>query len=602
MKTSGGFERTLFILLALLVSLSLSVPVLAQCPGAKTVNIKAVAVTSGESPRGAVINITVSVTPGDGRVFVSTTPYTEIDMQGSAQLAALTACDLLGIDFTNYDFFYTIEADAPIVGGPSAGAVMTVATIAAIKDLKIRNDVFMTGMIYPDGFIGPVGGLTYKLDAAAKSGGKIFLVPKGQTKVYVEEKETKRIGMIYIITPVTKEVDLVEYGKERGVNVYEVETINDALRFYTGYEIKKPEANFTIGEYSPLLKKLAEEMEKSVNELQSKISSEKASELIKEAKDFYNKGMYYTATSRYFEAKIYLRYALYQKEITTPEQFDAEVAKIKAEIDGMKEYLANQKVGVNSFQLFAAAEERIGEAENALKTAQTTTNEDPLYYLAYAKERVESAKVWLSLLPEIKNDYEIYPGEIEKRAEFYINQAGSLLVYANSLGGYSSLLDRAYQSLETSKSLFTDGFYAGAAVLAVQSITDSSLSIELKYGDVQDKLSKVEEEAKISLSEAEKSVFPVLPAAYFEFAKTSDNIYAQIMYYTLSERLAKLLTMISKSGGEKQLIHAAFTPPPPQVKEKSRIREIVESPGFEFVPTIIAILAVVLVSRYRKSK
>ncbi|MEM2271397.1 MAG: serine protease-like protein, partial [Archaeoglobaceae archaeon] len=54
--------------------------------------IKAVAVTSGEEPEGVVINITVLINSGSGRVFVSTTPFTEIDMQGSAQLSALTAC------------------------------------------------------------------------------------------------------------------------------------------------------------------------------------------------------------------------------------------------------------------------------------------------------------------------------------------------------------------------------------------------------------------------------------------------------------------------------------------------------------------------------
>ncbi|MEM2086547.1 MAG: serine protease-like protein, partial [Archaeoglobaceae archaeon] len=105
--------------------------------------IKAVAVKSGESPEGVVINITVSLSPGNGRVFVSTTPFTEIDMQGSAQLSALTACDLLGIDFMKYDFFYVIEADAPIVGGPSAGAVMTIATISLLKNLSLKEEIYM---------------------------------------------------------------------------------------------------------------------------------------------------------------------------------------------------------------------------------------------------------------------------------------------------------------------------------------------------------------------------------------------------------------------------------------------------------------------------
>ena len=91
-----------FVLLFTLINIAS-----AQFVNESRVDIKAVAVTSGES-RGVVIDITVIVTPGDGKVFVSTTPFTEIDMQGSAQLAALTACDLLGIDFMKYNFFYEI--------------------------------------------------------------------------------------------------------------------------------------------------------------------------------------------------------------------------------------------------------------------------------------------------------------------------------------------------------------------------------------------------------------------------------------------------------------------------------------------------------------
>ena len=113
-------------LLCLMLILLLLLPVSnAQFVNAKVVNIKAVAVKTGEKPEGATIDITVTITLGSGKVFVSTTPYTEIDMQGSAQLAALTACDLLGMDFMKYNFFYEIRAEAPIVGGPSAGAVMT---------------------------------------------------------------------------------------------------------------------------------------------------------------------------------------------------------------------------------------------------------------------------------------------------------------------------------------------------------------------------------------------------------------------------------------------------------------------------------------------
>lgn len=582
----------------LLIFLIIAHPAYAQFENAKRADIKAVAVTSGENPTGVVINISVIVTPGNGRVFVSTTPYTEIDMQGSAQLAALTACDLLGMDFTKYDFFYIIEAEAPIVGGPSAGGVMTIATVAALKGLDIRKDVYMTGMIYPDGFIGPVGGLKYKLEAAASHGGKIFLIPEGQRITYVEETKVRRVGIVSIITPEYKKVDLVEYGKKLGVDVYEVKTLNDALKFFTGYEIEKPKGNFSIGTYSDILKKLAEKMKESLTQLEG-VKNEEAEGLIKKAEEQYAQGNYYTATSLYFQAKILMRYELYRKKIVTPQQFDNEVSSIEDEIKSLKNYLGNENIGVNSLQIIAAAQERIAEAENLIEKAKTAESDDEaLHYLAYAKERVESAKVWLSILPELKNDYEVSMQKMEKRAEFYVTQAGSILVYASSLNGEQSLLNDAAESLETAKRLLSDGLYAGAAFEAINSITDASLSIEVKYGGIDDKISDSKAAAASAISEAEEVVFPVLPAAYYEFASSMENKYAKLMYYKLSERLAKLLTIMAKSGGERELKHVEFNPYEYYTPEKkSKIEQVIETPGFNAISGILAISVIAVLGR-----
>jgi len=584
----------------LILILILITPAGAQFENAQEASIKAVAVASGEPPTGVVINISVIVTPGDGRVFVSTTPYTEIDMQGSAQLAAITACDMLGVDFTKYSFFYIIEAEAPIVGGPSAGGVMTVATIAALKNLQIRDDVYMTGMIYPDGYIGPVGGLKYKLEAAAKNGAKIFLIPEGQRITYVEEKKVRRVGIISYIDVEYRKLDLVEYGEELGVDVYEVATINEALKFFTGYEIKHPEGQFNIGSYSTILKKLADHMKSSLDEISA--TNDDAEKLIKKADQYYNQGKYYTATSMYFQAKILKRYEEYKSKIITAQQFDEEVEKIQSEIDQMKNYLSEEKVGVNSLQIIAAAQERVAEAENLLEDARNArTDEEALQNLAYAKERVESAKVWLSILPDLKNDFEISMDVLKKRAEFYVTEASSLLIYASSLNGNEYLISEGFESLETAKRLLSEGLYAGAAVMALNSITDASLSIEVTYGKINDKVEGAREAAMAAISEAEKSLFPVLPAAYFEYAENLDNPYVKLMYYKLSMRLAKLLSLMVSSGEEKELVHSEFNPYTYYTpsSEKSTIEKIVETPGFESFAAVIAITGAAIAVRRR---
>ena len=70
---------------------------------------------------GVLLEARVIVTNGTGHVFVDTNPYTQVDLQGSARLAAMVASDVLGIDERAYDFYYIIDITSPIIGGPSAG-------------------------------------------------------------------------------------------------------------------------------------------------------------------------------------------------------------------------------------------------------------------------------------------------------------------------------------------------------------------------------------------------------------------------------------------------------------------------------------------------
>jgi len=73
-----------------------------------------------DGEQGTLLFARVIATNGTGHVFVDTSPYTQVDLQGSARLAAMVASDVLGIDQRNYDFYYIIDISSPIIGGPSA--------------------------------------------------------------------------------------------------------------------------------------------------------------------------------------------------------------------------------------------------------------------------------------------------------------------------------------------------------------------------------------------------------------------------------------------------------------------------------------------------
>ena len=184
---------------------------------------------------GVMSTITVTIqSEGSGKVFVDTLPLTQVDMQGSARLAVKVASALvesdsnLDVNPQNFDYFFVVRTDAPIIGGPSAGGIMTVATVALLENWSLDENTDMTGMINPDGSIGPIGGIPYKVDAAYSVGAKRFLIPKGQ-RTYQETISETVVENGWTKTQIkTVTRDVVEYVQNMGydIEIVEVEDID----------------------------------------------------------------------------------------------------------------------------------------------------------------------------------------------------------------------------------------------------------------------------------------------------------------------------------------------------------------------------------------
>ncbi|WP_226951955.1 S16 family serine protease [Pyrobaculum calidifontis] len=130
---------------------------------------------------GAVLPIKVTLlTPGDGRAYVAGVPEAGQGFGPSAQIALYVAARLSGVPYNNYTALLRVLASDAQVGGPSASGYITAAMYALMNGLELRNDTAMTGIILPDGLIGPVGGVSQKVQAAAAQGIKTVLVPIGE--------------------------------------------------------------------------------------------------------------------------------------------------------------------------------------------------------------------------------------------------------------------------------------------------------------------------------------------------------------------------------------------------------------------------------------
>lgn len=76
--------------------------------------------------------------------------------------------------------------------GPSAGGAFCSAIISRVGNVKIYNDIAMTGEIDLRGCITKIGGLNYKLQGAKKAGVRKVLVPKDNEKDYKEIIENNK--------------------------------------------------------------------------------------------------------------------------------------------------------------------------------------------------------------------------------------------------------------------------------------------------------------------------------------------------------------------------------------------------------------------------
>jgi uncharacterized protein len=187
-----------------------------------------------EEGEGVLTKLDVEAKKGTGNTLVSIDNLLFFaDTQQSIRIARLVAQDTSGIDLKNYDIIYSIDANASLIGGPSAGAALTLATIAAISGKKPRENVIITGTINRDGSIGPVSGILEKANASRRNGAEILLVPllASRDVIYETSENCETFGQSKICTTETKPKK-IDVANETGMKIIEVENITEAMGYF----------------------------------------------------------------------------------------------------------------------------------------------------------------------------------------------------------------------------------------------------------------------------------------------------------------------------------------------------------------------------------
>ena len=179
--------------------------------------MKVYAVTTAHDAIAA--DLIIEIKPGSGKCYFALTSLIGTTTQAAGKTAVSVAKNYAP-NATKYDYFFDINAPAALVEGPSAGAAMTLLIISMLKDKPLPKHVAITGTITSDGSVGKVGGVFEKAREAARTGIKLFMIPKGEAKQII--KEDNKVETVY----------LPQYALSHwGIKIIEVSTIDDVLKY-----------------------------------------------------------------------------------------------------------------------------------------------------------------------------------------------------------------------------------------------------------------------------------------------------------------------------------------------------------------------------------
>jgi len=567
----------------------------------RNVTVYAPAVASTDAGYvGVISTITVTIqNNGSGRVFVDTLPLTQVDMQGSARLAVKVASALVNNDENcdvnpyEYNYFFVVRTSAPVIGGPSAGAIMTVATISLLENWTMDNKTVMTGMINPDASIGPIGGIPQKIDAANSVGATTFLIPRGQG-TYTEIQ-----GGI-IATPVTKSV--ADYAMDNyGIAVIEVAEINEAVNQFTGYTFSIDETNgeITTQDYLDSMEPLARHLLENASEMWIN-SSEKfnnsnipnyfptynrddvkdkldmAEETLEESRAWYDKNLYYTSTSKSFQSLINSRFVNYACEYDTV-QDESYIENLLEEVEILyeKASVEAKNSDINGFitlQCVGAAQRRASEAKIYLDYAKDSYDNheltsfsdvlDFLYEIAFVVERSNSIGWWINIGTHFTDTGDISNTTLENLALEYIEEAEQSSVYSSVIldemgssiyGDSASYLNTANDLIDTARDDLEKGYPAAALFEALEALVKANLAIEIIGVNAEDRVDMASEHASSNIAKSRKQgIEPVLAVSYYEYAESLANESSfdnALVYYKYSGMIAGALSFTNMSTG-----------------------------------------------------
>mgnify|MGYP001419722210 FL=1 len=150
---------------------------------------------------GIMLPVEALVTPSHakaGRVF-ATGGLSDMAKESVTNVSAVIK-KLTGKDVSDYDIHIQF-VDTHGVDGDSASITIATAIISAFEDIPIDQNLAMTGSLSVRGEVLPIGGVTAKIEAAAKSGIERVIIPRANMKdVLIDDAYKDQVVVIPVDT------------------------------------------------------------------------------------------------------------------------------------------------------------------------------------------------------------------------------------------------------------------------------------------------------------------------------------------------------------------------------------------------------------------
>jgi len=178
---------------------------------------------------GLILPIVAEVTPAgskaEGKV-IATGKLGRIAREAVQNVSAIIK-KYMGEDISDKDIHIQFIGTYEGVEGDSASISVATAVISAMGRVPVRQDIAMTGSLSIHGEVLPVGGVTAKIEAAAKAGIKKVLIPAANIKdVLIEEEYADKVEIV----PVSTLKDVLEHaltGRGKGKIVKKLEAMGN---------------------------------------------------------------------------------------------------------------------------------------------------------------------------------------------------------------------------------------------------------------------------------------------------------------------------------------------------------------------------------------